>query len=409
MPYIRVSIVLVESPRQYAPAIDCSFSAPMLLVLGACGPRHRSVNGPFVYSDTVCSGRGRVGALHEVVDQLDLVVLTLVHEPLPGLRRRHLLALERLRRLDVRAHPLFDLRELGLGESRSVGKLEVVIEPLLDRRADRDLHAGIQLHHGRSQHMRGVVPDQLQRLLAALLRQDRHVRPVGQRALKVAHLGPLATAISLGMADLDRQRRSRQAGPDRRGRVGAGGAVGQLQRLSVRERDRDRHRPAGYSLSDLRDFRNGVLNTVVCICDDRAMTETEPQSISIKLSPAQIDDVVRAASQSRAPSISTLIANTLNAPLAPANGETSDEALGASRLGGYMPIGAVDPRLSRSLLRGLSILTCFGPDGDPRGIVEIAEELRMSPSTTHRYALTLVELGLLERCPTTRKYRLPAV
>jgi DNA-binding IclR family transcriptional regulator len=31
----------------------------------------------------------------------------------------------------------------------------------------------------------------------------------------------------------------------------------------------------------------------------------------------------------------------------------------------------------------------------------------MSPSTTHRYALTLVELGLLERCPDTRKYRLP--
>ncbi len=31
----------------------------------------------------------------------------------------------------------------------------------------------------------------------------------------------------------------------------------------------------------------------------------------------------------------------------------------------------------------------------------------MSPSTTHRYASTLVELGLLERCPKTRKYRPP--
>jgi IclR helix-turn-helix domain len=139
------------------------------------------------------------------------------------------------------------------------------------------------------------------------------------------------------------------------------------------------------------------------------MTNDEPQHISIKLSPRQIDDVVRAASQSRAPSISTLIANTLNAPMTPVNGETSAKATAASRLGGYMPIGAVDPRLSRSLLRGLSILTCFGPDGGARGIVEIAEELGMSPSTTHRYALTLVELGLLERCPTTRKYRLPGV
>jgi IclR helix-turn-helix domain len=139
------------------------------------------------------------------------------------------------------------------------------------------------------------------------------------------------------------------------------------------------------------------------------MTKDEPLSISIKLSATQVDDVVRAASRSRAPSISTLIADTLNAPLAPANGRRSTEAPVTSRLSGYMPIGAVDPRLSRSLLRGLSLLTCFPPSGKSRGIVEIAEELGMSPSTTHRYALTLVELGLLERCPKTRKYSLPEV
>jgi DNA-binding MarR family transcriptional regulator len=66
-----------------------------------------------------------------------------------------------------------------------------------------------------------------------------------------------------------------------------------------------------------------------------------------------------------------------------------------------------DSRLSRSLLRGLSLLTCFGPDGGERGIVEMAADLGMSPSTAHRYAVTLVELGLLERCPDSRKYRLP--
>jgi len=49
----------------------------------------------------------------------------------------------------------------------------------------------------------------------------------------------------------------------------------------------------------------------------------------------------------------------------------------------------------------------LGPDGAERGIVELAADLRMSPSTAHRYALTLVEVGLLERCPRTRKYRLP--
>lgn len=112
------------------------------------------------------------------------------------------------------------------------------------------------------------------------------------------------------------------------------------------------------------------------------MTNDQRQNISITLSPTQIDDVVRAATLSRAPSLSTLI-------------------------GGYTPADTVDPRVSRSLMRGLSILTCFGPDGGARGILELARELGMSPSTTHRYAFTLVELGLLERCPNTRKYRLP--
>jgi hypothetical protein len=126
-------------------------------------------------------------------------------------------------------------------------------------------------------------------------------------------------------------------------------------------------------------------------------------SIAITLSPTQIDEVVRAASQSRAPSISSLIADTLNAPLMHENGANEQ-----SQVGGYLPLGPSDPRLSRSLLRGLSLLTCFGADGAPRGIVEIAQDAGMSASTAHRYASTLVELGLLERDPKSRKYRLPA-
>jgi DNA-binding IclR family transcriptional regulator len=38
--------------------------------------------------------------------------------------------------------------------------------------------------------------------------------------------------------------------------------------------------------------------------------------------------------------------------------------------------------------------------------VEIAGELGMSPSTAHRYLQTLLELGLVERSPRTRRYRL---
>jgi hypothetical protein len=141
------------------------------------------------------------------------------------------------------------------------------------------------------------------------------------------------------------------------------------------------------------------------------MMNRENPQISITLSPAQVDDVVREASQGRAPSVSTLISKLLAAPLA-ADGDASTEPLSPDPqarepiFGGYLPHDTKDPRLSRSLLRGLSILTCFGPDGRERGIVELAGDLGMSPSTAHRYALTLVELGLLERCPKTRKYRL---
>jgi hypothetical protein len=142
------------------------------------------------------------------------------------------------------------------------------------------------------------------------------------------------------------------------------------------------------------------------------MTNNEPISITITLSPAQVDAVVRAASNSRAPSLTTLITDSLNMPRQQLDGAVDMLALevdphDAARQGGYMPSDTDDPRLSRSLLRGLSILTCFGPDGGSRGIVELAGDLGMSPSTAHRYALTLVELGLLERCPKTRKYRLP--
>jgi hypothetical protein len=144
------------------------------------------------------------------------------------------------------------------------------------------------------------------------------------------------------------------------------------------------------------------------------MSDHQPEAITIALSPTQVDDVVRAAARGRAPSISTLIADSLAEPLArngPSSSPRTSKEASAQRaelVRGFMPETA-DPRLSRSLLRGLSLLTGFGPDAEERGIVELADELGMSPSTAHRYALTLVELGLLERCPRTRKYRLPQV
>jgi len=64
-----------------------------------------------------------------------------------------------------------------------------------------------------------------------------------------------------------------------------------------------------------------------------------------------------------------------------------------------------EPRFSQSLERGLAILCCFDPEHPVLGIVDIAQELGMSRSTTHRYVITLAALGYLEQGPG-RKYHL---
>jgi hypothetical protein len=141
------------------------------------------------------------------------------------------------------------------------------------------------------------------------------------------------------------------------------------------------------------------------------MTVPEHETITITLSPAQIDTVVRAASRGHSPSVSALVVDSLAASRASngAGAGSKSPTASATRRRGYTLADTDDPRLSRSLLRGLSLLSGFGPDAPERGIVELAQELGMSASTAHRYAVTLVELGLLERCPRTRKYRLPDV
>jgi IclR family transcriptional regulator, pca regulon regulatory protein len=65
----------------------------------------------------------------------------------------------------------------------------------------------------------------------------------------------------------------------------------------------------------------------------------------------------------------------------------------------------LEPRYSQSLERGLAILECFTPERPVWGIADLAEELGMSRSTTHRYVLTLTALGHLVQ-GSRRKYRL---
>ena len=100
-------------------------------------------------------------AFGDGVDQLELEGLALVGEQLLRLLAVHHLAAEgRIARDDL-AHLGFDLGQI-VGREGLVAR-EIVIEAVLDHRADRDLRAGIELLHGLRHHMRRVMADQLER------------------------------------------------------------------------------------------------------------------------------------------------------------------------------------------------------------------------------------------------------
>jgi IclR family transcriptional regulator, pca regulon regulatory protein len=64
-----------------------------------------------------------------------------------------------------------------------------------------------------------------------------------------------------------------------------------------------------------------------------------------------------------------------------------------------------DPRYSSSVQSGLAIVQCFNSETHALGIADLADMLGLSRATTHRYAVTLVALGILDQT-RTRKYLL---
>jgi hypothetical protein len=118
--------------------------------------------------------------------------------------------------------------------------------------------------------------------------------------------------------------------------------------------------------------------------------------VLIELSKSQVDQVVRSAGQGGTLSVLLSAVRDPEWPLSLDSEEWS------------YPTQMDDRRLSRSLLSGLLVLSCFPPDGGYLGIAELARMLNMNTSTTHRYVTTLLAVGLLERDPGTRKYRLIA-
>jgi hypothetical protein len=126
-------------------------------------------------------------------------------------------------------------------------------------------------------------------------------------------------------------------------------------------------------------------------------SETDSETVTIELSKAQVDQVVRTAGQGGTMSV---LLSALRDP---------EWTLALDSEQWAYPTQMEDRRLSRSLLSGLLVLSCFSPDGEYLGIAELARMLDMNTSTTHRYITTLLAVGLLERDPATRRYRLASL
>lgn len=118
--------------------------------------------------------------------------------------------------------------------------------------------------------------------------------------------------------------------------------------------------------------------------------------VSVELTSAQVETVLRATAETHGPSLNLLL-----------SGLIAEQAISESSLEERYWAELESGRLSHSLFRGLLILALFISGEEGRGVVDVARQLGLSPSTTHRYITTLVAFGLLVQDPSTRKYQLP--
>ena len=71
-----------------------------------------------------------------------------------------------------------------------------------------------------------------------------------------------------------------------------------------------------------------------------------------------------------------------------------------------MPPSERSGSTSRSLERGLAILSSFNSDRPLIGVSELSRDLDLSRSTAHRYIATLAQLGYLQQDRDSKRYRL---
>ena len=141
---------------------------------GTCGPRHRSMKLRRVL---VGAHQARLGRRHRIVGLAldDLELVRVVVEQLERLGLGDLVADERLVLGDDLAHAGVELLEVVGLERAAVGQLEVVVEAVLDGRADGERGPREQVEHGLGQHV-GRRVAQREQAPVALLDDDRPPR-----------------------------------------------------------------------------------------------------------------------------------------------------------------------------------------------------------------------------------------
>src|SRR4051794_9661399 len=121
------------------------------------------------------------------VDELDLERLVLGREPRLRVVARDLLARPLASFLDLALHLGFDRLEVLF--ANRLREEEVVVEAVLDRRADRDLHAGMQTAHRLGEEVRARVAQDVERIgiLRVARRQELDRLAVAQRQPQIVN------------------------------------------------------------------------------------------------------------------------------------------------------------------------------------------------------------------------------
>ena len=149
-----------------------SLKAPSVPVDGTCGPRQRSIELALPVE--------RHALVGDPLDDLDLVAARPSPRRARSPRSRGISwRVTRRFRVDDLAHRRLDALEV-FGSER-LGALEVVVEAVLDDRADRDLRAGKEPLHGLRHEVRGRVPEHLEPLRASRAAPPRRPHPVQPR------------------------------------------------------------------------------------------------------------------------------------------------------------------------------------------------------------------------------------